>query len=90
MVRKKVMVVADRTSRSKHAMIWVLTHITNKGDLLILLHVMPPGSGTTSGTDSDSSSSSSPYLANSLIKSIESADSMEFYSKIGRFNGFDG
>ncbi|PKI53173.1 hypothetical protein CRG98_026434 [Punica granatum] len=59
MVRKRVMVMVDDTSRSKHAMIWALTHVANKGDLLTLLHVIPPG------TDS-SSFSSSPYLVNSL------------------------
>ncbi|OWM90151.1 hypothetical protein CDL15_Pgr006472 [Punica granatum] len=59
MVRKRVMVMVDDTPRSKHAMIWALTHVANKGDLLTLLHVIPPG------TDS-SSFSSSPYLVNSL------------------------
>lgn len=59
MTRKRVMVVVDHTSRSKHAMIWALTHIANGGDLLTLLHVIPPGTGTDS-------SHCSPYLANSL------------------------
>ncbi|KAG2314463.1 hypothetical protein Bca4012_065153 [Brassica carinata] len=37
---KRVMVVVDVTSRSKHAMMWALTHLTNKGDLMTLLHVV--------------------------------------------------
>ncbi|KAK4766053.1 hypothetical protein SAY87_007695 [Trapa incisa] len=59
MMRKRVMVVVDHTSRAKHAMIWALTHVANKGDLLTLLHVIPPGTGPDSPL-------SSPYLANSL------------------------
>lgn len=39
---KRVMVVVDETSRSKHAMMWALTHLTNKGDLMTLLHVVSP------------------------------------------------
>ncbi|KAK7275660.1 hypothetical protein RIF29_16781 [Crotalaria pallida] len=42
MVRKRVMVVIDHTSHSKHAMMWALTHVANKGDFLTLLHVVPP------------------------------------------------
>ncbi|KAE9615263.1 putative rossmann-like alpha/beta/alpha sandwich protein [Lupinus albus] len=30
MVKKRVMVVVDNTSYSKHAMMWTLTHVTNK------------------------------------------------------------
>ncbi|KAH9606006.1 hypothetical protein KSS87_009491 [Heliosperma pusillum] len=55
MVKKRVMVVVDETARSKHAMMWALTHVTNKGDWLTLLHII-----------SDSSSSSTPNLATSL------------------------
>lgn len=65
--RKRVMVVVDHTSHSKHAMMWALTHVANKGDLLTLLHIIPPShkgsSGRTSGSGTDSSS---PYLASSL------------------------
>ncbi|XP_024451609.1 uncharacterized protein LOC7466474 isoform X3 [Populus trichocarpa] len=65
--RKRVMVVVDHTSHSKHAMMWALTHLANKGDLLTLLHIIPPShkgsSGRTSGSGTDSSS---PYLASSL------------------------
>lgn len=56
MAQKRVMVVVDETSRSKHAMMWALTHVTNKGDWLTLLHII---------SDSDSSSSAST-LASSL------------------------
>ncbi|KAJ6954350.1 hypothetical protein NC652_005936 [Populus alba x Populus x berolinensis] len=64
---KRVMVVVDHTSHSKHAMMWALTHLANKGDLLSLLHIIPPShkgnSGRTSGSGTDSST---PYLASSL------------------------
>lgn len=56
--KKRVMVVVDESARSRHAMIWALTHVANKGDLLTLLHVIPP--------DQDSSPFFSPYLATSL------------------------
>lgn len=61
-MRKRVMVVVDHTSNSKHAMMWALTHVTNKGDILTLLHIIPPSrQGSERPTES-----SSPYLANSL------------------------
>ncbi|XP_052202538.1 uncharacterized protein LOC127808168 [Diospyros lotus] len=56
-MRKRVMVVVDESSHSKHAMIWALTHVANKGDLLTLFHIIPPSS---------SSESSSTFLASSL------------------------
>lgn len=67
-MRKRVMVVVDQTSHSKHAMMWALTHVTNKGDLLTLLHVVPPTkpSSDHESSASSSSSSGSPYLASSL------------------------
>ncbi|TKY56161.1 hypothetical protein E2542_SST20602 [Spatholobus suberectus] len=58
MGKKRVMVVVDHTSHSKHAMMWALTHVANKGDLLTLLHVVPPHRG--------SESSCSTYLVNHL------------------------
>ncbi|KAG1328073.1 hypothetical protein COCNU_01G020070 [Cocos nucifera] len=39
--KKRVMVVIDESARAKHAMMWALTHVANKGDLLTLLHVIP-------------------------------------------------
>ncbi|KAG9142640.1 hypothetical protein Leryth_023067 [Lithospermum erythrorhizon] len=42
-MRKRVMVVVDQTSQSKDAMMWALTHITNKStdvSLCILLQVL--------------------------------------------------
>ncbi|KAF7141905.1 hypothetical protein RHSIM_Rhsim06G0104500 [Rhododendron simsii] len=72
-VRKRVMVVVDASSHSKHAMMWALTHVTNKGDLLTLLHVIPPSPLTTNsqpgerGSDHQCCSNNSPnYLATSL------------------------
>uniref|UniRef100_A0A0D9V8G7 UspA domain-containing protein n=1 Tax=Leersia perrieri TaxID=77586 RepID=A0A0D9V8G7_9ORYZ len=55
--RKRVMVVVDDTSGAKHAMMWALTHVANKGDFLTLLHVLPPHAGGDEAT---------PSLANSL------------------------
>lgn len=66
-LRKRVMVVVDNTSHSKHAMMWALTHAANKGDLLTLLHIIPPASkGGGDRAPGSDSSSSSPYLVNSL------------------------
>ena len=72
-MRKRVMVVVDESSHSKHAMIWALTHVANKGDLLTLLHVVPSSHkvvtserASADSSSSSSSSSSSPFLANSL------------------------
>ncbi|KAM7253375.1 hypothetical protein ACFE04_025993 [Oxalis oulophora] len=57
-MKKRVMVVVDDySSSSKHAMIWALTNVTNRGDLFTLLHIVSPHKGSTS---------SSTYLANSL------------------------
>ncbi|KAL6962144.1 hypothetical protein U1Q18_037098 [Sarracenia purpurea var. burkii] len=65
-VRKRVMVVVDQSSHSKHAMMWALTHVANKGDLLTLLHVIPPPLPPPQRGSESSSSSDSPYLATSL------------------------
>uniref|UniRef100_J3L6C0 UspA domain-containing protein n=2 Tax=Oryza brachyantha TaxID=4533 RepID=J3L6C0_ORYBR len=51
------MVVVDDTSGAKHAMMWALTHVANKGDFLTLLHVLPHAGGGGGET---------PSLANSL------------------------
>ncbi|KAL8125162.1 uncharacterized protein LOC141716912 [Apium graveolens] len=59
-MKKRVMVVVDQSSHSKHAMMWALTHVTNKGDSLTLLHIVPPHSS------SSEASPESPYLASSL------------------------
>ncbi|KAE8077444.1 hypothetical protein FH972_016009 [Carpinus fangiana] len=64
-MRKRVMVVVDDSSHSKQAMMWALTHVANKSDFLTLLHIIP-ASGKGSESASESSSSCSPYLANSL------------------------
>ena len=65
-MRKRVMVVVDQSSYSKHAMMWALTHVANKGDILTLLHIIPPSHKGSERQTESSSSSSSPYLANSL------------------------
>ncbi|KAL0360235.1 UNVERIFIED_CONTAM: hypothetical protein Sradi_3708000 [Sesamum radiatum] len=59
-MKKRVMVVVDQSSHSKHAMMWALTHVTNKGDILTLLHIVPP---SCKGSENSSSSS---YLATTL------------------------
>ncbi|PKA51730.1 hypothetical protein AXF42_Ash003097 [Apostasia shenzhenica] len=56
-VKKRLMVVIDQTGRAKQAMMWALTHVANKGDLLTLLHVVP----STAAAAGDV-----PQLANSL------------------------
>lgn len=61
MVRKRVMVVVDHTWHSKHAMMWALTHVADKGDLVTLLHVVPPDGAPPS------QSSSSTYLLHYLV-----------------------
>lgn len=72
-MRKRVMVVVDQSSHTKHAMMWALTHVTNKGDILTLLHIVPHSSSSSSshcsinkGSSSDSSSSAAAHLASSL------------------------
>ncbi|CAI9114633.1 OLC1v1015397C1 [Oldenlandia corymbosa var. corymbosa] len=68
-MRKRVMVVVDQTSHSKHAMMWALTHVANKGDMLTLLHIIPPNqcsSDSNSSSSASSASACSPYLASSL------------------------
>ncbi|KAI4995804.1 hypothetical protein ZWY2020_037892 [Hordeum vulgare] len=56
--RKRVMVVVDQSYGAKHAMMWALTHVANRGYFLTLLHVLPHGSGAR-GEDASA-------LANSL------------------------
>ncbi|KAE9595913.1 hypothetical protein Lal_00031209 [Lupinus albus] len=52
MLRKRVMVLIDNTSYSKHAMLWALTHVANKADFLTLLHVVPPHKTSESSSSS--------------------------------------
>ncbi|XP_042468308.1 uncharacterized protein LOC122051312 [Zingiber officinale] len=42
MEKKRVMVVVDQSGKAKEAMMWALTHVANKGDLLTLLLCLPP------------------------------------------------
>lgn len=73
-VRKRVMVVVDQSSHSKHAMMWALSHVvTNKGDLLTLLHIIPTSNSQERAAgshdtinDPHNSGNSSSYLATSL------------------------
>ncbi|XP_059299129.1 uncharacterized protein LOC132051891 [Lycium ferocissimum] len=70
-MRKRVMVVVDQSSHSKHAMMWALTHVTNKGDILTLLHIVPHSSSSTTCHNNNSNkgscdSSSAAHLASSL------------------------
>ncbi|KAI3513507.1 hypothetical protein L1887_20842 [Cichorium endivia] len=59
--RKRVMVVVDQSLHSKHAMLWALTHVANKGDMLTLLQISPNLKKETEG-------SSAP--ANHLVTSL--------------------
>lgn len=68
--RKRVMVVVDHPSYSKHAMIWALTHVAENGDLLTLLHITPLSS---SHKDSSHSPSSTVNLLNSSLVSLSKA-----------------
>lgn len=67
-LRKRVMVVVDQSTRSKHAMMWALTHVANKGDLLTLLEIIPPHKDQRKSAhfSGSSSFSSSTHIANSL------------------------
>ncbi|CAN0892444.1 hypothetical protein LINGRAHAP2_LOCUS17542 [Linum grandiflorum] len=47
---KRVMVVVDETSHSKHALIWALTHLVHHSDLLTLLHIIPSSSSSCSSS----------------------------------------
>ncbi|XP_068651468.1 uncharacterized protein [Aristolochia californica] len=62
MLRKRVIAVVDQSSSAKHAMMWALTHVANKGDLLTLLQIIPPHKGPMKPLYTESS----PNLANSL------------------------
>ncbi|KAG2701094.1 hypothetical protein I3843_06G028500 [Carya illinoinensis] len=66
-MRKRVMVVVDQSSHSKHALMWALNYVANKGDFLTLLHIIP-AAAFSKGSEraAQESSSCSPYLANSL------------------------
>ncbi|CAD6333746.1 unnamed protein product [Miscanthus lutarioriparius] len=64
--RKRVMVVVDQSSGAKHAMMWALTHVANKGDFLTLLHVLPPQSGSGGSGGSRGVAEDASALANSL------------------------
>ncbi|KAL6007740.1 hypothetical protein ACLOJK_033242 [Asimina triloba] len=61
--RKRLIVVVDHSTRAKDAMMWALTHVANKGDLLTLLEIIPPREAQSNPHFSDSSA---PHLAYSL------------------------
>ncbi|XP_022880172.1 uncharacterized protein LOC111397460 [Olea europaea var. sylvestris] len=66
-MKKRVMVVVDQSSHSKHAMMWALTHVTNKGDILTLLHIVPSScKGSTAADAGGCDCGNSPYLATTL------------------------
>ncbi|KAL6492880.1 hypothetical protein OROGR_032639 [Orobanche gracilis] len=68
-MKKRVMVVVDESSHSKHAMMWALTHVANNGDFLTLLHILPSSSSSSSSSASCKKGSqdiSSHYLATNL------------------------
>lgn len=60
--RKRVMVIVDQSIHSKHAMLWALTHVANKGDMLTLLQISPNLKKETEG--------SSSVPANHLVTSL--------------------
>ncbi|KAE8704398.1 UDP-galactose transporter 1-like [Hibiscus syriacus] len=63
-LRKRVMVVVDQSSHSKHVIMWALTYVANEGDVLTLLHVIPP-------TQNSSKSSFSSTFLGSLCKAYK-------------------
>ncbi|KAL6512017.1 hypothetical protein OROGR_021614 [Orobanche gracilis] len=65
-MKKRVMVVVDESSHSKHAMMWALTHVANNGDFLTLLHILPSSSSSSSSCKKGSEDISSHYLATTL------------------------
>ncbi|KAJ4850934.1 hypothetical protein Tsubulata_019006 [Turnera subulata] len=65
-MRKRVMVVVDQTSHSKHAMMWALTHVAEEGDSLTLLHIIPPPPLPPTHNSAHSSHSYSTSLATTL------------------------
>ena len=64
--RKRVMVIVDESIHSKHAMLWALTHVANKGDMLTLLQISP------NLKRENEASSSSAVPANQLVTSLGS------------------
>lgn len=88
-MKKRVMVVVDQSSHSKHAMMWALTHVTNKGDILTLLHIVSPSTKNSDTYSSSSSSSSSPYLATSLGSLCKACKpEVSFLAPFGSFLSF--
>ncbi|KAJ6997858.1 hypothetical protein NC653_014174 [Populus alba x Populus x berolinensis] len=81
-MRKRVVVVVDQTSHSKHAMMWALTHVANKGDLLTLLHIIPP---SDMGSGERTSDAYSPYLASSLGSLCKASRPESYVSSGGNF-----
>ncbi|KAL6525086.1 hypothetical protein OROMI_030679 [Orobanche minor] len=67
-MKKRVMVVVDESSHSKHAMMWALTHVANNGDFLTLLHILPSSSSSSSSSSCKKGSEdiSPHYLAATL------------------------
>ncbi|KAI3685499.1 hypothetical protein L6452_34747 [Arctium lappa] len=61
--RKRVMVIVDQSIHSKHAMLWALTHVANKGDMLTLLQITP-------NLKRETVEASSPAPANHLVTSL--------------------
>lgn len=72
LMKKRVMVLVDQSSYSKHAMMWALTHVANKGDILTLLHIVP---------SSSSPNSLAPTLG-SLCKASKPEVSLQIYDCI--------
>lgn len=63
-MKKRVMVVIDHTAHSKHAMMWALTHVANKGDILSLVHIVDHNKCSVS--EINYSVSSGSYLVTTL------------------------
>lgn len=89
-MKKRVMVVVDQSSHSKHAMMWALTHVTNKGDILTLLHIVPSScKGSTAADAGGGGCGNSPSLATTL-GSLCKACKPEVSFKTSSIKCFDG
>lgn len=80
-MRKRVMVVVDHSTSAKNAVMWALTHVANKGDLLPLLEVVSPNKRRQRKS---LLTESSPHLASSPLASLCRACTREVMPNIDR------
>ncbi|XP_020246963.1 uncharacterized protein LOC109824728 isoform X2 [Asparagus officinalis] len=64
--KKRVMVLIDESSRAKQAMMWALTHVANRGDLLTLLYVIKKPRNSVDGQNKEEEDEAINFV-NSLV-----------------------